>query len=36
MHNEPLAYKMRPKTIDDIVGQQSIIEGLFYCGGKFY
>ena len=25
MHNEPLAYKMRPKTIDDIVGQQSII-----------
>lgn len=25
MHNEPLAFKMRPKTIDDIVGQQSII-----------
>ena len=25
MHNEPLAYKMRPKTIDDLVGQQSII-----------
>ena len=25
MHNEPLAYKMRPKTIDDIVGQQKII-----------
>ena len=25
MHNEQLAFKMRPKTIDDIVGQQSII-----------
>lgn len=25
MHNEPLAFKMRPKTLDDIVGQQSII-----------
>lgn len=25
MPNEPLAYRMRPKTIDDIIGQQHII-----------
>ena len=25
MHNEPLAYKMRPKTLEDIVGQKNII-----------
>ncbi len=25
MHNEPLAYRMRPRTIDEIVGQQEII-----------
>lgn len=25
MHNEPLAYKMRPRTIDEIVGQQHIL-----------
>ncbi|MCG7345048.1 replication-associated recombination protein A [Sporosarcina sp. ACRSL] len=25
MHNEPLAFRMRPKTIDEVVGQQHII-----------
>jgi putative ATPase len=25
LHNEPLAYKMRPKTLEDIVGQKNII-----------
>lgn len=25
MHNEPLAFRMRPRTIDEIVGQQEII-----------
>lgn len=25
LHNEPLAYRMRPKTIDEIAGQQDII-----------
>ena len=25
MHNEPLAYKMRPRNLDEIVGQQAII-----------
>ena len=25
MHNEPLAYRMRPRTIDEIAGQQDII-----------
>ncbi|QTD41616.1 replication-associated recombination protein A [Sporosarcina sp. Te-1] len=25
MHNEPLAYRMRPRTIDEIAGQQHII-----------
>lgn len=25
MHNEPLAYKMRPRTLDEIVGQQHIL-----------
>ncbi|WP_431027301.1 replication-associated recombination protein A [Lysinibacillus sp. LZ02] len=25
MHNEPLAYKMRPQTLDEIVGQKHII-----------
>lgn len=25
MHNEPLAYKMRPRTIQEIIGQQHII-----------
>ena len=25
MHNEPLAYKMRPRTLDEIVGQEHIL-----------
>lgn len=25
MHNEPLAYKMRPRNLDEIVGQQNIV-----------
>lgn len=25
MHNEPLAYRMRPLTLDEIVGQQDFV-----------
>ena len=25
MHNEPLAYRMRPRTLDEVVGQKDLI-----------
>lgn len=31
MQNEPLAYKMRPRTIHEIVGQQHIIDQQHHC-----